>query len=256
MFFKRYYKYIFLLILFVIVYRPFLFFGSYEIDESAGTIFLSNMFGGSYSREKIEIVLSVTSLFGVVIINILFGDYIARDYLINSEYIFTRENNKGKWFLKKAAGLGLYSLLGMGVYVGTYVIGAITKSRKGVTVEDITVMVLTFIMMWELVFVTTLLINIISLKVGASISFIIVYSILIVSEMITFCMQSLPGNALVRFLHHMNPMSNITISWNYSTGNVYWSVFYFATLIFIVLLIGYKITTGYEFGIREVTNEQ
>jgi hypothetical protein len=240
----------------VIVYRPFLFFGSYHLEESVGTIFLSNIFGGSYSREKIEIVLSATSLFGVVIINILFGDYIARDYLVNSEYIFTRENNKGKWFINKAIGLGLYSLLGMGVYVGTYVIGAITKSRNGVTVEDITVMLLTFLMMWELVFVTTLLINIISLKVGVSISFIIVYSILIVSEMITFCMQSLPQNALVRFFHYVNPMSNITVSWNYSMGNVYWSVCYFAMTIIVTLLIGKRIATGYEIGIREVTNEE
>lgn len=76
-----------------------------------GGIFLSNIFGGSYSREKIEIVLSVTSLFGVMIMNIVFAlstyrgynalseiaddnTYILADYtdLDYMEYLFANEN--------------------------------------------------------------------------------------------------------------------------------------------------------------------
>lgn len=250
MFFKRQYKYIFILIPLVILYRPFLFFGSYQLDESVGSIFLSNMFGGSYSRDKIEIVLSVTSLFGVMIMNILFGDYICKDFLVNGEYIFSREPNKGKWFLKKAVGLGRYCALGSVIYVGLYAIGSVLKSNRDITVSDIILFITTVVVIWEFSYMSTLLINILALRLGISISFVITYSAFIVSEIITFCLQQMGESTPVKVLHYLNPMSNMTISWNYSREYVYWSVVYFLSLTVIVLILGKKLAIKHEIGIK------
>lgn len=246
MFFRKQYKYIFLLIPLVFLYRPFLFFGNYELNESVGNLFLRNMFGGSYSREKIEIILSVTSLFGVIIMNILFGDYICKDFFSNSEYIFTREHNKGKWFLKKAVGLGSYCILGTVLYVGVYAIGSIMKSSRAVEASDVTIMVFTTIMVFEFTYITALLINVLALKFGTSIAFVITYSICIVSEIITFCLQGMGESGLVKALHYVNPMSNMTISWNYSDWSVYWSIMYFFVLNMIVLIAGKNVASKYE----------
>lgn len=246
MFFRKQYKYIFLLIPLVFLYRPFLFFGNYQLNESVGSLFLSNMFGGSYSREKIEIVLSVTSFFGVIIMNILFGDYICKDFFTNSEYIFTREHNKGKWFVKKALGLGSYCMLGTAIYVGLYAIGSIMKSSRPVAISDITVIAFTAIMVFEFTYMTALLINVLALKFGTSIAFVITYSICIVSEIITFCLQGMGESAFIKVLHYVNPMSNMTISWNYSDWFVYWSIIYFLILNIIVLFIGKNVASKYE----------
>jgi len=149
MFFRKQYKYIFLLISMVVLYRPFLFFGNYQLNESVTAVFLSNMFGGSYSREKIEIVLSVTSLFGVMIMNVLFGDYICKDFFTNSEYIFAREHNKGKWFMKKAWGLCGYCVLGNVIYVGLYAIGSAMKSSRNILMDDMVIIGATAFMLVE-----------------------------------------------------------------------------------------------------------
>lgn len=250
MFFRRQYKYIFLLIPLVVLYRPFLFFGSYQLNESVGGVFLSNMFGGSYSREKIEIVLSVTSLFGVMIMNILFGDYICKDFSTNGEYIFSREHNKGKWFMRKAFGLGKYCVLGTVIYVGLYAIGSIMKSNKALMMSDVVVIGATAVMIVEFAYLSTLLINVLAIRFGTSLAFVITYSIFIVSEMITFCLQGMKENTLVKVLHYVNPMSNMTISWNYSDEYVCWSMIYFFILIMTVLFIGKNVASRCEIGIK------
>ena len=74
MFFRRRFKYIFLIVPLVIMYRPLLFFGNQYSDASVGSIFLSNMFGGSYAVSKIKITLSVMSLFSIIRIYFLQGE--------------------------------------------------------------------------------------------------------------------------------------------------------------------------------------
>lgn len=250
MFFKRQYKYIFLLIPLVVLYRPFLFFGNYQLDESVGSLFLSNLFGGSYSREKVLIVLSITSLFGVLFLNILFGDYICRDFLVNGEYIFSRQQDKGRWFLQKAGTLCGYCLFGTVLVVGMYAVGSVLKSSRSIDSEDAAVMAATLLMVWEFSYVSTLLINLLALFFGTSIAFVIAYSGIIGSEILASCLQGMGESTLVRILHGLNPMSNMTISWNYSDGYIAWSVMYFLILIVVMLVVGKQLASGYEIGIR------
>jgi hypothetical protein len=250
MFLKSRYRYIFVIIPLGIFYRPFLFFGSYQLIQDVGVVFLMNMFGGSYSRENIEIVLSFTSLFGILIMNILFGDYICKDYLVNGEYIFSREQNKGKWFLKKSVGLGAYCALGTVLYVGLYALGAVLKCQVNTTMSDIILFLTVAIVVWEFTYLSTLLINILALRLGISISFVITYSVIVVSEMITYCLQKMGDNKLTKLLHLLNPMSNMTISWNYSKGYISWAAVYFFILTAIVLILGTRVATKYEIGIK------
>lgn len=250
MFFRRRYKYIFLIIPLVFLYRPFLFLGSYQLDEWVSGIFLSNMFGGSYAREKVEIVLAVTSLFGILIMNILLGDYISKDFFENGEYIFSREHNKGKWFIQRAIDLSKYCVLGTVLYVGLYAIGSVMKSSKEVEIRDVILIGITAVMIFEFSYLSTLLINVLALRVGTSIAFVITYSVFIVSDIITFFLQGGEQNMAIMVLHYINPMSNMTISWNYSQGYVYWSVIYFGIMIMSVLYAGKQIALKYEIGIK------
>ena len=80
MFFKKKYKYVFAVIPLMILFRPFLFFGGKnEVNEPVASTFLTNMFGGSYGRDKVEITLAVQSLAAITIIIILLSDYISGD---------------------------------------------------------------------------------------------------------------------------------------------------------------------------------
>lgn len=249
-FLKKYYKYLLLLIPLVILYRPFLFFGNQYLKESAGNIFLSNLYGGSYGKEKIEIVVSVVGFFGILLLNLLFGDYISKDFYTNSEYIFVRVKKKSKWYHKKCFQLFLYCCLGTMIYIAMYMGGAISKAAFPVTISDITVMLNSYIMLTLFAYFTTLFINILSILYGTSIGFIATYSFVILSEMLTFLLQNMKENIGVKIIHLLNPMSNLTVSWNFSTKYVIWGIAYFIAINIVLTIIGKYIVHRQEIGLQ------
>jgi hypothetical protein len=116
--------------------------------------------------------------------------------------------------------------------------------------SDIILFLTVAIVVWEFTYLSTLLINILALRLGISISFVITYSVIVVSEMITYCLQKMGDNKLTKLLHLLNPMSNMTISWNYSKGYISWAAVYFFILTAIVLILGTRVATKYEIGIK------
>ncbi len=252
MFFRRKYKYIFLILPLIVIYRPFLFFGNQYPDEGIGSIFLSNMFGGSYAIDKIKITMSVLSLFSIIIINILLSDYISGDLLQNGEYILSRVKNKKKWYIKKAAGLLGYCFLGVFLTVAIYTIGAISKSVKHISVSDVNVILQATIILSLFAFISSNLINLFALKLGQSIGFLIVYSIIIGSEILTYLLQGHTNTVAIKILQRMNIMSNVTIGWNFTNEYVWWSITYFIILSIFTILIGRNMVNRYEIGIKKV----
>ena len=182
--------------------------------------------------------------------NVLFGDYICKDFFTNSEYIFSREHNKGKWFMKKAWGLCGYCVLGNVIYVGLYAIGSAMKSSRNILMDDMVIIGATAFMLVEFTYLSTLLINILAIRLGTSIAFVITYSVFVVSEILTFCLQEMEQNAFIKLLHCINPMSNMTISWNYSGKYVSWAMIYFVVLNVIALIVGKGIASRQEIGIK------
>lgn len=252
MFFRRKYKYIFLILPMVIIYRPFLFFGNQYMDESVGSIFLSNMFGGSYGMDKIKITMSVLSLFSVIIINILLSEYISGDLLKNGEYVLSRVNNKKKWYLRKGFGLLGYSFLGVLLTITIYATGAILKSNKSIGTSDVNVILQAMIILSLFAFFSSNLINLLALKFGVSIGFLIVYSIIITSEILTYVFQKQPDTVVFRALQRINIMSNVTIGWNFSNKYLWWSIAYFLILNIITMMAGINIVSKYEVGIKNI----
>lgn len=248
-FFKRNDKYMLLLIPLVILYRPFLFFGNQYPEESAGSIFLSNLYGGSYGKDKIQIVVSVIGFFGILLLNLLFGDYISKDFRTNSEYIFVRVKNKSKWYDKKCFQLFLYCCLGTMIYIAMYMGGAISKTVLPLAISDMTVMFSSYIMLTLFTYFTTLFINLLSILYGTSIGFIATYSFVILSEMLTFILQNMKENKGAKIMHLLNPMSNLTISWNLSTKYIIWGIAYFIAVNIVLTIIGRYIVHRQEIGL-------
>lgn len=250
MFFRRRFKYIFLIVPLVIMYRPLLFFGNQYSDASVGSIFLSNMFGGSYAVSKIKITLSVMSLFSIIIINILLSDYISGDLLNNGEYIFCRVKNRRKWFIKKCFGLMGYSFAGVCLTVSLYSIGAVLKSNKNIMYSDVSVIFQTVLILFLFTVMSSNLINIFSLRYGISISFLIVYSIIVVSTILIYIFQKYENIKAFGIMQRMNIMSNVIIAWNFSDKYIWYSMTYFLVLNLIIIFAGVSIVQNYEIGIK------
>ena len=252
MFFRRKYKYVFLILPMIVIYRPFLFFGNQYMDETVGSIFLSNMFGGSYGTDKIKITLSVLSLFSSIIINILLSEYISGDLLKNGEYVLSRVENRKKWYLKKSLGLLGYCFLGVLLTIIIYASGAISKSNKSISRADIELILQAMIILLLFALVSSNLINIFALKLGVSIGFLCVYSVIVISEILTYMLQGNDDFVMLKILQRINIMSNVTIGWNFTNEYVWWAIAYFVILNIVVMFIGMCVVNRYEVGIRDI----
>lgn len=250
MLFKKRYKYIFGVIPLVLLFRYDLILYAEKNDDAVSEIFLSHLFGGSYDMEKIKISLSILGLLGIVYFSLLFVDYIVQDVFVNAEYIFSRYTNRRKWYCKKLMGAAGYSLLGIFLYLLLYVYAGVRESEQTITGQDMMLILCTYIMLVLFLYFSIVCINICVLYHGTTIGFILFYSGLIISTILTLVLQRMPNQNVALMLHRFNPMSNIFVSWNFSNIYVMWGMGYYAVLCILVSVVLWKIVKKYEIGIN------
>ncbi len=237
-FFRKKYIAIFLLLPLILLYRFDLVLYAEPMENAVGEVFLMHFFGGSYRLDQLDLSVSVLGLFGLVFINILFTDYLTQDVFINTEYIFTRFQNRWCWYYRKIIGVILYSSLGILLYMSLYVVNAVWTSEYPLTKKDLGIMISVFVILTLFTYFSVILINLLALRFGNTIGFIITYSFLIISTIITMHLQEDPDKVMTQVLHRLNPMSNILVSWNFSNAYVLWGIGYYfvACIIFSWLL--------------------
>lgn len=252
-FFRKKYKFVFFMIPLILLYRFDLILYAEPMEDRVGELFLMHFFGGSYNMDQIDLEVSVLGLTGIVFMDLLFADYIVQDVLNNAEYIFTRYSSRARWYRKKIIGLICYSCIGMILYMALYVGNAILTSECNITQKDVQIIGCTFIMLTLFTCFSILLINLLGLHYGNTIGFLITYSILIFSAIITRHLQENPENKIIQMVHRLNPMSNVLVSWNFSSACVLWGLGYFLFASIVILWILWKKLKWLEIGIRRRT---
>lgn len=247
--FKRKYKHIFWLLPLVLLYRYDLLFFPEKMDEQVGEVFLMHLFGGSYDMEKANLTLSVVGLFGIVFLSLLFADYIICDLKENAEYIFSRYIERKTWYLKKLGGLFAYCNLGIILYLVFYVINAIFEAEQKITKEDILVIFCTYIMLLLFTYCIIISINLTALFFDTTIGFIICYSIMIISSIQMISIQGMEHSKITEFLHRLNPMSNILVSWNFGDAYVRFGIMYYVFFAIGISLLLWRKVKNYEIGL-------
>lgn len=249
-FFRKKYFTIFLLLPLIFLYRFDLILYAEPMADPVGEVFLMHFFGGSYKLDQLDLSVSVLGLLGLVFLNLLFTDYLIQDVFVNAEYIFTRFQNRFCWYYRKIIGVILYSSLGILLYMSLYVANAVWTSEYAVTKKDLGVLISVFVILTLFTYFSVVLINLLALRFGNTIGFIITYSVLIVSTIFTMHLQEDPDKIMTQLLHRLNPMSNILISWNFSDAHVLWGIgYYFIVSVVISWLLWLKIRSM-EIGIR------
>lgn len=247
--FKKKYKAIFLMIPLVLLYRYDLVFYSEGTDEKVGEVFLMHLFGGSYNMEKADLAISVVGLIGIIFLSLLFADYIVRDLTENAEYIFSRYSDRKRWYVKKSGGLFLYCNLGIFLYIFFYLVNAISESEHQITREDVLLILCTYVMLVLFSYCSILSINLLILFYGTTIGFVIFYSILVISSMVTISVQGISNIKIAGVLHRANPMSNILVSWNFNNSYVLWGLAYYIILSTVISFLLWNKVKRYEIGI-------
>jgi hypothetical protein len=211
-------------------------------NNAISYLLAGKVLGQTSLNEKKVFVLVAESLIYLVIFNILYGNYISEDFRYSSVYLFSRLKNRKNWFYKKAFELlfiaGSYTI----IFLGTNLFICKYSSTKTINRETWIIFMMLFAMLTMILTITTMAINLISLKYGNSIGFISVYVTFLVLIYIALKGQYIPLIRKYPILMAINPACGISFNF---TEIPYIQV----VILFYYLVI---ITASFYFGANYV----
>lgn len=215
-------------------------FTNFKTDFDVTTIFIQEIFGGSYHREDTKYYLLMSSVFSVIIFQFLFGRYIYDDYQISSVYIFTRRPNRTYWFLNKCLLLFVFTVIYTVTYTSSVLILAIRQSTVAVNSYDIKLYVIVTLSFILFTYVSTLLINVLAIRFGSSFGFVIVFIGFILLTQLAIHHNSIIILRNFPFLLKLNPVSYLVIVWDL-TNYINLLIYYIILIILIITISDYYI---------------
>lgn len=244
-------------ILKILIILPVLFFRKCDLLMSGMAIkmpvaefFLQNIFAGNPSRQDTNVVIVMFGLFEVIVFNLLFGTHIYHDLYENSVYIFVRVKSRSAWFAKRAWELFLYSAVYNALFIGITFVLCVFRCGQEIDLVAVRLLIITYILIQLFAFLTTLLINITAIYMGAIKSFIVNYMVLVFFSMLAVEFESIPILKNFPVLLKLNPVANITIHWNDGIGEGLLPALYFGVLIAFAFWIGNKLISGMDISIN------
>lgn len=201
-------------------------------------LFLQNIFSGNPSRKETAIIMVMFGLLEITIFNLLFGLHLYHDLYENSIYIFVRQKSRKIWFAKKSVELLILSAIYNFLFIGITFLLCVLYSSQGIDFVAIKIVILTYLLISLFTFWTTLLINIVAMLVGATVSFILNYIILTFFSVLAINFESVPVINQFPILLKLNPIANVTINWNDGIGSGIQPTVYFAVLSILTYIAG------------------
>ena len=196
--------------------------------------------------------------FPLIMFQIFFGTYIYRHFCCASVYYFSRCNNRVSWFLKEAALLYPIAVIYIVIMISS---GTIISSITNHLYFDKTSFILFgyYLIIHSLwLFLTTLLINVLAIKISSSNSFLVVGGIQMFFMALFGSWENKLDFTILEKKDHfasilkLNPLSHLVLKWHSSTlesvnkqincfdikFDLNWSILLFFVLSIFVIALG------------------
>lgn len=190
-------------------------------EVSVNDILIRLAFGEVYFIPSYLMELGLMML-PYVIFQIIFGVFIYCHFCTASVFYFSRQAKRIYWFLKEAAVLYVYAIL---YVVSIFLFAIIGTALKGSLLFSTEALILMFsyIIIHSLwIFITTLIINLLSLFLGNNIGFVVVMIVQFSFVMMLFMFETICSlenvNTMQRneVLLKLNPISHLVLKWHTS----------------------------------------
>lgn len=145
-------------------------------DFPASQLIKLALFGDEIYFGAVALLTAILSVGFVVLFNILYGNTISNEFRYCSVYVFTRVANRSRWFICRAAELLIYAVCYSVLMLAAAFVMCAFISPLPVDSAAYMDLPLQLAAAVFLLFTTTLLINLISMRLGSSAGFIAVYS--------------------------------------------------------------------------------
>lgn len=161
--------------------------------------------------------------FPLMIFQIVWGTYIYRHFCTASVYYFSRLKNRITWFAGEIPKLYLYILLYLTVLLVSCMLPMLLFRGIVVDSNSIIILIYYYVIQSLWLYITTMLINILSIKWGSSIGFVLVSGVQIFFIGMFAPLQSIlnfdvPENLEFKSrILKLNPISHLVLNWHSSS---------------------------------------
>lgn len=168
----------------------------------------------------IELSLKLLPFF---LFQVLFGTYIYRHFCTASIYYFTRCQNRVRWFLKESGKLYLFAMIYPFLMVLSGTVVASITNQIVFDPESVYLFIYYLIIHSLWLFVTTLLVNIIAIKLDSSTGFIAIVALQMISVSTfllwknVWSLNDAMHSAKHAFFLKFNPISHLIFTWHSSS---------------------------------------
>ena len=228
----------------------------YESEEPVAERFLRSLFSGSFDRRSDNFFMTVTGLFELILCNLVFGFLLCHHLHVNGIYVFTRQKSRIGWFFQQTGELFLYIFIYITLYLGIVFSLAVKSSASPVDETAVFIFVTTFIILTLFTFLTTLLINLLSVRFGSNFGFILVYFGVAVFTGLALIHEKISFLRAHPMLLKLNPMANTIVNWDLSGVNTWFSIGYFIVLNGAVFVAGTVYISRLDIGIVDRESNQ
>lgn len=166
-------------------------FGSYT-NSSVHSFFPYKVFDYNEVWKQKSLVLAMEQVVFVVYFNLMFGSYISSCFEKGSIFLFSRIENRRRWFWKKSKEL--FMITGMEVMLYLLLCLGLTMYQCAAfpTIECIGDFILLWFSCVTILFLSTLCINVLGIKYGTNIGFFLTYIAMVVLMQLSLQYNMLP----------------------------------------------------------------
>lgn len=212
------------------------------------------LLGGFSLNEEctLNLVEFLGTLLPVIIFLYITAKFMLEDFAISAIYVFTRNGSKALWYFKQIYSIFYLSIIFTIVKISTVLILGYLLHLK-ISEFDSFIKVLLFISILNILvlFILSLMINIVSLKFNITVGYMVSYEFLTISSLApvyskgiirTTAAFSLPSNQMMLKFHDLRNLEEIvTFSVFVKNFSVMYSVIYLIVVSFVFVSIGYFI---------------
>lgn len=207
-------------------------------DIAIGSMLTERIFGTVTDDTKKAFLLVLSNILYLVLFNIFFGNMISEDFRFSSVYLFSRLKNRRIWFYKRALELIMISSVYTVLFLGSNLLVCMFCSTREIEINDLRIFLILFGLITMILAITTIIINLISIRLGSTTAFIAVYICVVMLIFLSLKHESIPLIGKYYYVRALNPLSGIVLNLSDNPFAQYMVILYYLVLMILTFVLG------------------
>lgn len=220
-------------------------------DIPIGSMLTSRIFEQVTDDNSKAFLIMLSNILYLVLFNIFFGNMISEDFRFSSVYLFSRLKNRRVWFYKRAFELVMISSVYTVFFLGSNILVCMFCSTRNIEINDLKIFLILFGLITMILAITTIIINLISIRLGSTTAFITVYICVVMLIFLSTKHESIPLLGKYYYVRVFNPLSGIVLNLFDNQFAQCMVIFYYLVLLTLTFVLGGKYVNNIDIALAD-----